>query len=43
MDIQKIIDNKLQEILDLIRAEIPQEHQEPEYVIMKELKKYFAK
>ncbi len=40
-DIQQIINDKLQAILDLIRAEIPQAQQEPEYIIIKELKKYF--
>lgn len=41
VDIQKIIDDKLQAIIDLIKSAIPQEEQEADYTIMKELKKYF--
>ena len=43
MDIQEIIEENLQSIIDLIKNNIPQEHQEPDYVILKELRKYFIK
>ncbi len=41
IDIQEIIDDKLDEIITLIKQDIPQEDQEPDHKIMKELKQYF--
>lgn len=41
IDIQEIIEEKLDPIIALIREEIPQENQEPDFVILKELKQYF--
>ena len=43
IDIQEIIDGKLDTIINIIKAEIPQEQQEPDYVILKELIDYFIK
>jgi hypothetical protein len=41
IDIQEIIEEHLERIIELIKNDIPQKEQEPDYVIMKELKKYF--
>lgn len=42
-DIQKIIDGKLQKIIDLINGELPRWEPEPDYVILRELRIYFEK
>ncbi len=41
IDIQEIIEEKLGTFIELIKNEIPQEDQEPDFVILKELKRYF--
>jgi hypothetical protein len=40
--IQNIIDERLDDIINLISIELGQSQQEPDYVIMKELKRYFC-
>ncbi len=42
MNIQQIIDDKFEEIVALIKREIPQEQQEPDSKIVKELRKYIG-
>ncbi len=39
--IQKIIEENLEEILDILRRELRQEGQEPDFVLMRELGEYF--
>ena len=39
--IQEIIDEHLDDIINLISIELGQSRQEPDYVIMKELREYF--
>ena len=39
--IQKIIEDKLDNILDIIKAELPRYEPEPDYVLMRELGEYF--
>lgn len=40
-DIQKIIDEHLEEILDIIRNNMPRYEPEPDFVYLRELKEYF--
>ena len=42
-DIQNIIDNKLQEIIDIVITDLPNYEPEPDFVIMRELGIYFNK
>lgn len=43
MEIQEIIEKKLDDIIQLIKSEMPKWEQEPDYVIMRELEKYFSR
>lgn len=42
-DIQEIIDDHLEEILDIIRNNMPEYEPEPDFVYMRELGIYFKK
>lgn len=41
--INEIIEENLEEILDILRRELGQEGQEPDFVLMRELGTYFSK
>jgi len=41
--IQKIIDEELEAILDILRNRLGQEGQEPDFVLIRELGEYFKK